>query len=167
MCTSFPLLSAPHSLFSTLADLKTGVTRNDSWPSIYCPQPRAAERHSLVHNVVINKLQAVTDCAYEKEFYHFECLKSLRNIPELQLQEYCNILKKLKEEFVVHMFKDFHSYDSSFNLFSNPMQINILDDSDTWGCLHHQQHLYVLKRTSRSLTQGLLLLFRLFTLPPI
>ena len=60
----------------------------------------------------------------EKEFYHFECLKSLSNIPELQLQEYCNILKKLKEEFVVHRFRDFHSYDSSFN-FSNPMQINI------------------------------------------
>ena len=33
----------------------------------------------------------------EKVFYHFECLKSLRNIPELQLQEYCNILKKLKK----------------------------------------------------------------------
>ena len=37
----------------------------------------------------------------EKDFYHFGCLKSLSNIPELQLQEYCNILKKLKEEFVV------------------------------------------------------------------
>ena len=33
----------------------------------------------------------------EKELYHYECLKSLRNIPELQLQEYWNILKKLKE----------------------------------------------------------------------
>ena len=32
----------------------------------------------------------------EKEFYYFECLQSLRNIPELQLQEYCNILKTLK-----------------------------------------------------------------------
>ena len=32
----------------------------------------------------------------EEEFYHFECLKSLSNIPELQLQEYCNILKKEK-----------------------------------------------------------------------
>ena len=85
------------------------------------------------------------DCAFmKKEFYHFECLKSLRNIPELQLQEYCNILKKLKEEFVVHRFWNFHSYDSSFNLFSNPMQINIRDDTDTWGCLHPQQHLYVL-----------------------
>ena len=94
----------------------------------------------------------------EKEFYHFECLKSLRNIPELQLQEYCNILKKLKEEFVVHRFRDFHSYDSSLNLFLNPMQINIRDDTDTWGCqwgcLHPQQHLYVILRTSRSLTQG-------------
>ena len=29
-------------------------------------QPRAAERHSLVYNAVINKLQAVTDCAYEE-----------------------------------------------------------------------------------------------------
>ena len=80
----------------------------------------------------------------EKEFYHFEYLKSLRNIPELQLQEYCNILKTLKEEFVVHRYRDFHSYGSSFNLFSNPMQINIRDDNDTWGCLHPQQHLYVL-----------------------
>ena len=77
----------------------------------------------------------------EKEFYHFECLKSLRNIPEIQLQEYCNVLKKLKEEFVVRKFKDFHSYDSSLNLFSNPMQINIRDDTDIWGCLHPQQHL--------------------------
>ena len=67
----------------------------------------------------------------EKKFYHFECLKSLRNVPQLQLQEYCNILKKLKEEFIVLKFKDFHSYDSSFNLFSNPMQINIRDDTDT------------------------------------
>ena len=75
----------------------------------------------------------------EKEFYHFKCLKSLLNIPELQLQEYCNILKKLKEEFVVHKFRDFDSYDSSINLFSNPMQINIWDDTDTWS----QQHLYV------------------------
>ena len=59
----------------------------------------------------------------EKEFYQFESLKSLSNIPELQLQEYCNILnKKLKEEFIVHRFMDFHSYDSSFNLFSNTMQ---------------------------------------------
>ena len=80
----------------------------------------------------------------EKEFYHFECLKSLSNIPELQLQEYCNILKKLKEEFVVHKFRDFHSYDRSFNLFSNPMQINIRDDTDTCGCLCSQQYLYVL-----------------------
>ena len=72
----------------------------------------------------------------EKEFYHFECLKSLRNIPELQLQEYCNILKKTKEEFVVHRFRIFHSDGSSFNLFSNPMQINIRDDADTWGYLH-------------------------------
>ena len=80
----------------------------------------------------------------EKEFYHFECLKSPRNIPELQLREYCNILKKkLKEEFVVHRFRDFHSYYSSFNLFSNPMQINVWDDTDTWGCLHPQPHLYV------------------------
>ena len=54
----------------------------------------------------------------------FGCSKSLRNIPELQLQEYCNILKKLKEVFIVHSFRDFHLYDSSFNLFSNPMQIN-------------------------------------------
>ena len=77
----------------------------------------------------------------EKEYYHFECLKSLRNIPELQLQEYCNILKKLKEEFVVRRFWDFHSHGNSFNLFSNPIQINILDDTDTWGCLHPQQHL--------------------------
>ena len=74
----------------------------------------------------------------EKEIYQFECLKSLRNLPELQLQEYCNILKKLKEEFVVRRFRDFHSYDSSFNLFSNSMQI-----TDTWGCLHPEQHLYV------------------------
>ena len=80
----------------------------------------------------------------EKEFYHFECFKTLRNIPELQLQEYCNKLKTLKEEFVVRKFRDFHSYDSSFNLFSNPMQINIRGDTDTWGCLHPQQHLYVL-----------------------
>ena len=58
----------------------------------------------------------------EKDFYHVECLKSLRNIPELQLQAYCNILKKLKEEFVVHRFRNFHSYESSFNLFPNPMQ---------------------------------------------
>ena len=79
----------------------------------------------------------------EKEFYHFECLKSLRNIPELQLQEHCNILQTLKEEFVVHRFRDFYSYDSSFNLFSSPMQINIWNDTDTWGCLHPQQHLYV------------------------
>ena len=77
----------------------------------------------------------------EKEFYHFECLKGLRNIIELQLQEYCNILKTLQEEFVVHRFRDFHSYDSSFNLFSNPMHINIRDDTDAWGCLHPQQHL--------------------------
>ena len=90
----------------------------------------------------------------EKEFYHFECLKSLRNIPELQLQVYCNIvLKKLKEEFVVHRFRDFHSYGSSFNLFSNTMQIDIRDDTDTWGCLHLQQHLYVFYSTSQSLTQ--------------
>ena len=80
----------------------------------------------------------------EKEFYHFECLKILSNIPELQLQEYCNILKKIREECVVHRFRDFSSYDSSFNLFSNPMQINIWDDTETWGCLHPQQHLYVL-----------------------
>ena len=79
----------------------------------------------------------------EKEFYHFGCLKSLRNVPELQLQEYFNILKKLKEKFVVHRFTDFHSYSSSFNLFTNPMQINIRDDTDTWGCLHSQQHLYM------------------------
>ena len=79
----------------------------------------------------------------EKEFYHFECLESVRDIPELLLQEYCNLLKKLKEEFVVHRFRDFHSYDNSFNLFSNPMQINIWDDTDTWGCLHTRQHLYV------------------------
>ena len=65
-------------------------------------------------------------------------------IPELQLQEYCNLLKKLKEEFVVHSFIDSYSYDCSFNSFSNPMQINIRDDTDTWGCLHLQQHLYVL-----------------------
>ena len=164
----------------------------------------------------------------EKEIYHFECLKSLRNIPELQLQEYCNILKELKEEFVAHRFRECHSYassrprwsrgyhtrlwirgslvrsrpgssvnilsmtsfgrevkpwvpcrifpqepqaeirtseqnlsafsrsmseatlmtsdvskcrktqqqyDSSFDLFPNPMQINIMDDTDTWGCL--------------------------------
>ena len=71
----------------------------------------------------------------EKEFYHFECLKCPRNISELQLQEYCNILKKkLKEEFVVHRFRDFRSYLSSFNLFSNSMQSNIRDDTDTWGC---------------------------------
>ena len=76
----------------------------------------------------------------EEEFYHFECLKSLRNIPELQLEEYCNILKK-NEEFVVNRFRGFHSYGSSFNLFSNPMQINICDDTDTWRCLHPQQHL--------------------------
>ena len=80
----------------------------------------------------------------ENEFYHFEYLKSLLNIPQLQLQAYCNILKTLKEEFVVHRYKDFHSYDSSFNSFSNPMQITIRDDTDTWGCLHTQQHLYVL-----------------------
>ena len=80
----------------------------------------------------------------EKKFYHFESFKSLCNIPELQLQEYCNILKTLKEEFVIHRFKDFHSYASSFNLFSNPMQINIWDDTDTWRCLHPQQHLYML-----------------------
>ena len=67
----------------------------------------------------------------EKEFYHFECLKSLGKIPELQLQEYCNILKKLKEEFVVHRFRGSHSYDSSFSLFSNPMQINTRADTDT------------------------------------
>ena len=81
----------------------------------------------------------------EKEFYHSEYLKSLSNIPELQLQEYCSILKKKLKEFVVHWFMDFHSYDSSFTLFSNPMQINIRDDTDIWGCLHsQQQHLYVL-----------------------
>ena len=80
----------------------------------------------------------------EKEFYDFECLKSLRNVPELQLLEYCNILKTLKEEFVVHRFRDFHSYGSSFSLFSCPMQINIRDDTDTWGRLHSQQYLYVL-----------------------
>ena len=90
----------------------------------------------------------------EKEFYHFECLKCLHNILELQLQEHCNTLKKLKEEFVVHRFRVFHSYDSSFTLFSNPMQINIQDDTDTCGCSHPQQHLYVFWRTSRSLTQG-------------
>ena len=59
----------------------------------------------------------------EEEFFHFEYLKSLRNIHKLQLQEYCNILKTLKEEFVVHRFRDFYSYDSSFHLFSNPVQI--------------------------------------------
>ena len=81
----------------------------------------------------------------EKEFYLFECLKSLLNIPELQLQVYCHILKKkLREEFIVQRFRDFHSCDSSFNLLYNPMQINILDDTDTWGYLHPQQHLYVL-----------------------
>ena len=80
----------------------------------------------------------------EKEVYHFKCLKSIRNIPELRLQEYCNIMKKLKEEFVVHRFRDFNSYESSFNLFSNSMQINIWDDTDTWGCLHPQEHPYVL-----------------------
>ena len=43
----------------------------------------------------------------EKDFYHFEYMKSLLNIPELQLQEYFNILKKkLKEECVVHRFRD-------------------------------------------------------------
>ena len=76
----------------------------------------------------------------EKEFYHLECLKSLRIIPELQLQ-YTEEIQK--EEFVVHKFRDFHSYDTCFDLFSNPMQINIMDDTDTWGCLHPQQHLYV------------------------
>ena len=91
----------------------------------------------------MNTLQAVTDSAYGERGYHFECLESL-NISELQLQEYCNILKKLKEEFVFYRFRDFHSYDSSFNLFYNPMQINIWDDdTDNWGCLHPQQHLYV------------------------
>ena len=89
----------------------------------------------------------------EKEFYHFECLKSLSNIHELELQEYCNILKKLKEAFVVHSFRIFHSYGSSFNLFSNPMQINTQDDTDAWRYLHPQQHLYVFC-TSQSLTQG-------------
>ena len=83
------------------------MTRNDSWPSMCCSQPHAAERHSLVHNALINKLQAVTTQLMETEFYHFECLKSLRNTPELQLQDYCNILKKLEEEFVVHRFRDF------------------------------------------------------------
>ena len=79
----------------------------------------------------------------EKEFYYFECLKSLSNIHELQLQKYCNILKKLKEAFVIHRFRIFHSYDTSFNLFSNPMQINLRDDTDTWGYLQSQQDLYV------------------------
>ena len=69
----------------------------------------------------------------EKEVYQFECLKSLSNVPELQLQEYCNILKKLKEEFVVHRFRDFYSYDRTFNLFSKPMQINIRDDTNYLG----------------------------------
>ena len=82
----------------------------------------------------------------EKEFYHFESFKSLRNIPELHLQDYCNIpKKKLNEEFVVHRLRDFHSNDSRFNLFSNPIQISIRGDTDTWGCLHPLQHLlYVL-----------------------
>ena len=80
----------------------------------------------------------------EKEFYHFECLKRLSNIPELQFQEYFNVLIHLKEEFVARWFRDFHSYNSTLNLFSNPMQINIRDDTDTWGYLHPQQHLYVL-----------------------
>ena len=72
----------------------------------------------------------------EKEFYHFECLKSLRNIPELQLQEYCNILKKLKEEFVVHRFRVFQIIV--------PMTYDLWDNTDIWGCLHPQQRLYVL-----------------------
>ena len=71
-----------------------------------------------------------------KEFYHFECLKNLGNIPELQLQEYSNLLKELKEEFVVYRFRDFLSNYSNFNLFSNIMQIDIRDDTE--------QHLYVL-----------------------
>ena len=79
----------------------------------------------------------------EKEFHHFECLKSLSNIHELQLQECCNILKKIKEAFVIHRFRIFHLYGSSFNLFFNPMQIDIRDDTDTCGYLHPQQHLYV------------------------
>ena len=79
----------------------------------------------------------------EKEFHRFESLKSLSNIHELQLLEYCNVLEKLEEVFVIHRFRISHSYGSSFNLFSNPMQINIGDDTDTWGYLHTQQYLYV------------------------
>ena len=81
------------------------------------------------------------------------CEKS-NNIHEIQLQEYCNILKKLKEAFVIHRFRIFHSYASSFNLFSNSMQINIQDDTDTWGYLHPLQHLYVFYSMSQPLTQG-------------
>ena len=79
----------------------------------------------------------------EKEFHRLECLKSLSNIHELQLQKYCNILRKLREAFVIHRFRIFHSFDSSFNLFSNQMQINKRDDTGTWEYLHPQQHLYV------------------------
>ena len=83
----------------------------------------------------------------EKELYHFECLKSLHNIPELQLQEDCNILKKLKEEFAVHRFKDFHSAVSIGFLTQCRLIYGtklIPGDVNTWGCLHPQQHMYVL-----------------------
>ena len=88
----------------------------------------------------------INDSFLNASFGHFKrrlVKPGISNIPELQLQEYCNILKKLKEGFVVHRMRNFHPCDSSINLFSNPMQINMQDDTETWGYLQPQQHMYV------------------------
>ena len=45
----------------------------------------------------------------ERALWRFE----KTNIPELQLQEYCNILKKLQEVFLVHRFRDVHRCGAS------------------------------------------------------
>ena len=48
--TGSPTLRVEVQLAKSIAgNCKPDVTRNDSWPSICCPQPRAAERHSLVY----------------------------------------------------------------------------------------------------------------------
>ena len=57
----------------------------------------------------------------EKEFHCLAYLKTLSNIHELLLLVYCNLLKKIKEASLIHRFRIFRAYGSSFILFSNPM----------------------------------------------
>ena len=126
------------------------VALHQTWPET-TRDLQSVVHNSMQQNVTLQYItQLQTNCKQwrtvlmEKEFYHFECLKSLRNIPELQLQKYCNILKKQKEEFVVHRLMDFHSYDSSFNLFSNLCRLIYGTTLIPGDVYIPQQNLYVL-----------------------